>query len=182
MTAYQRIREANKGIAQQMILWGHDVKHPQGNLLQRFGMTRHESTGLKGTSCYRMPWEDGWVQLHGACAGWFHSGTSETPGCLYQRTSRRIKLWHGNHAPVPGQDDGKNASPEVIWQSAQPFLRWLLAYEAWVISECGIAWRQQTWRAQFSLTKKNPWWPPQEALAWWHRQVMPHSMAPAHGA
>lgn len=172
MTPYQRIREANKGIAQQMILWGHDVKHVQGNLLQRFGMTRQQSTGLKGTSCYLMPWEDGWVQLHGALACWFPSDGMRLSGCLFQRTSKRLKLWHASHAPVPGSDDGKNAAPEMVWQCSQPLLRWLMAYETWVIEECGMAWRQQTWRAQFSLTKKNPWLPPQEAMSWWRQHVM----------
>ena len=172
MTPYQRIREVNKGISQQMILWGHDVKHPKGNLLQRFGMTRQESTGLKGTSCYSMTWEDGCVLLHGALACWFPADTTRAHGCLFQRTSKRLKLWQSSQAPVPGRDHGQNAAPEVVWQCAQPLLRWLMAYEAWVIRECGMAWRQQTWRSQFSLTKKNPWLPPQEALPWWQQHVM----------
>lgn len=180
MTPYQRMREVNKAIAQQMILWGHDVKHPQGNLLQRFGMTRRESIGLKGTSCYLMPWEGGGIQLHGASACWFPAHAGKIPGCLYQRASKRLKLWCSTQAPVPGRDDGKNAGPELVWQSSQPFLRWLMAYETWVIEECGIAWRQQTWRAQFALTKKNPWRPPQEALEWWRTQVTSESLTSAH--
>jgi len=47
----QLLRESSRGLAQQIILWGHDVKHQQGNILLRFGMERRESTGVKGISC-----------------------------------------------------------------------------------------------------------------------------------
>jgi hypothetical protein len=170
MTTYQRLREATKGMAQQMILWGHDVEHPQGNAILRFGMERSESLGLKGTSCYTMTWENGHVQLHGAIACWF-GDRSEAIGCVYRRASQRLKCWHHPRAPIPGEEDGCYASPEIVWRHSQPFLRWLIAYETFIASELGIAWCHQSWRAQFSLTKKNPWLPRHEALAWWKHHV-----------
>lgn len=167
MTPYQKIKQAHRGLAQQMILWGHDVKHPAGNALQRFGMQRMASTGLQGTSCYCMEWENGTIQLHGAVASWHRHASHHTSGCLYCRKGRKIKIWDDAHAPVPGTDTGTLGSPEQCWQAFQPMLHWLIAYETWVLEQLGSTWRKNTWRAQFSLVKKSPWLPPNEALAWW---------------
>jgi hypothetical protein len=168
---FQLLREAGKGLAQQMILWGHDVKHPQGNALQRCGMERVASTGLQGTSCYRMEWEGGWVQLHGAVASWHAADGSGRCGCVYARSSKRIKTWSEHRAPVPGVDQGQYRSPEECWEAFQPLLRWLVAYETWVASTLGAEWRWKTWRAQFSLVKKSPWLAPAEALPWWEKHA-----------
>lgn len=176
MTHYQKLREATKGIAQQMILWGHDVEHPQGNALLRFGMQRSESPGLKGTSCYSMPWENGHVQLHGAIACWFSRDPSIT-GCVYRRASQRLKCWHHPRAPIPGDEDGSYASPEIVWHHFQPLLRWLIAYESFIARELGTHWCHQSWRAQFSLSKKNPWLPRVEALDWWKKQALADDVA-----
>lgn len=167
LTHYQKLRQAEKGLAQQMILWGHDVKHPQGNALQRFGMSREASSGLQGTSCYRMAWENGGVQLHGAVASWHAHDAPEREGCLYSRTQKRIRLWMEARPPIPGEDQGEHAAAERCWLAFQPLQRWLIAYESWVLAELGADWRKTTWRAQFALVKKSPWLPPEEALAWW---------------
>jgi hypothetical protein len=169
LTDYQRLRQAEKGLTQQMILWGHDVRHTQGNALQRFGMSREASSGLQGTSCYRMEWENGVIQLHGAVASWHpHVTNAETStGCVYGRAQKRIRLWKHFRPPVPGDDQGEHARSEECWSAFQPFLRWLIAYESWVLAELGTEWRHSTWRAQFALVKKSPWLAPPEALSWW---------------
>ena len=45
------LNDAARGLGQQMVFWGLDVRHPEGNRLVHSGMTREPSTGLKGTSC-----------------------------------------------------------------------------------------------------------------------------------
>lgn len=172
LSHFQLLRQASKGLAQQMILWGHDVKHPEGNALQRFGMERRKSTGLTGTSCYSMEWEGGVVQLHGAVASWHSHDRTSPRGCVYGRSSKRIKLWNEMRAPIPGVDHGTHYGEEMCWQAFQPLLRWLVAYETWVASALGAEWRWKTWRAQFSLVKKSPWLAPEEALLWWKEHAM----------
>jgi hypothetical protein len=172
LSHWQLLRESSRGLTQQMILWGHDVKHPQGNILLRFGMERKESTGLKGTSCYSMEWEGGVVQLHGAVASWHSHDRSNPLGCLYARASKRIKLWNEMYAPIPGLDYGTFDDEEKCWEAFQPLLRWLIAYETWVAETLGKEWRHKTWRAQFSLMKKSPWLAPEEALLWWKENAM----------
>ena len=167
LTHYQRLRQAEKGLAQQMILWGHDVRHSGGNALQRFGMSREASSGLQGTSCYRMEWENGEVQLHGAVASWHAHDAPAAEGCLYSRTQKRIRLWGHARPPIPGEDHGEHGRAERCWTAFQPLQRWLIAYEIWVLAELGADWRRSTWRAQFSLVKKSPWLAPPAALAWW---------------
>ena len=168
---YHQLRQAEKGIAQQMILWGHDAKHPQGNALQRFGLSRVRSTGLQGTSCYLMDWQGGVIQLHGALISWHPSESSSETGCLYCRRLKRLRLWSDQNAPIPGKDNGTYGPAEIIWQAFQPLLAWIIQYEKWVIMQLGEDWRRTTWRAQFSLVKKTPWLPPPAALHWWCQQV-----------
>ena len=55
-----------------MFFWGKDAIHPQGNLFLRTGFRKRESTGLQGTSCYRLPWQNGALELHGSHAGWLN--------------------------------------------------------------------------------------------------------------
>lgn len=72
-TSSTRLNDAARGLAQQMVFWGHDVKHPDRSLLLRFGFTRSPSTGLTGTSCYQIPSESGVSELHGPVAAWILS-------------------------------------------------------------------------------------------------------------
>ena len=118
------LSDAARGIAQQMVFWGHDVRHPAGNALVRFGLERSPSPGLTGTSCYSMPWENGMIELHGAVASW-------TPppgeiGSVFCRDRGGIALWHGRLAPVPGSEHGVVGTVEERWLAFRPLLRWLL--------------------------------------------------------
>lgn len=160
------LTDAARGLAQQMVLWGHDVRHPGGNALVRFGMERSPSPGLTGTSCYSQPWESGRIDLHGAVASWtdFRNG----PGCIFCRDEGGIQLWLEQRSPVPGQDHGVAGSPRERWDAFIPFLRWLAAYEAWVPATLGHAWRGETYRALARLPKGKPWLPPALALRWWN--------------
>jgi hypothetical protein len=159
------LSDAARGLAQQMVFWGHDVRHPDGNSLVRFGMARSPSTGLTGTSCYSMLWENGRIELHGAVASW----TPALPGngCVFSRDRARIDLWHGDHPPVPGREYGCGGTVEERWAAFQPFLRWLISYESWIARTHGPDWRGGCWRALKRLPKGKPWLPPELAIRWW---------------
>jgi hypothetical protein len=173
---YKILKNATLGLSQQMIMWGHDVKHPHGNALQRFGMQRDPSAILKGTSSYSMPWENGQVLLHGALAAWHSNDATEQPGIIYCRKLKRMSLWSEDRHPVPGIDTGKYASDQIRWEACQPLLRWLINYETWVVENLGRPWRMKTWQAQKSLLINNPWLRPTEALEWWKEHVEQPSM------
>jgi hypothetical protein len=159
------LADAARGLAQQMVLWGHDVRHPGGNALIAYGLVRSPSPGLGGTSCYSMPWEHGRIELHGAVASWSTPG--EGPGCVFCRDRGRIELWPGPEAPVPGFQHGESGSVTARWEAFRPLLRWLVDYESWVARELGDAWRHGTWQALKRLPKGKPWIPPADALRWW---------------
>lgn len=161
-----QLRDAADGLAQQMNLWGHDVRHPQGNALVRFGMTRRPSPGLQGTSCYSYPWEGGAIELHGAVASWI--APAGKCGCIFCRDSRSISLWQHDQPPVPGAEYESEGDPLQCWEAFQPFLRWLLSYEQWISTHLSSAWRNRTWKTIRRLPKGKPWLPPSTALAWWH--------------
>jgi hypothetical protein len=159
------LNDAARGLTQQMVFWGHDVRHPEGNSLVRFGMLRSPSPGLAGTSCYSMPWQNGLIELHGAVASW----TPDHPGdgCIFSRDLGRIDLWNGNHPPIPGREHGSGGSPDLRWSAFQPFLHWLVGYEQWIAQTHGADWRPGCWRAIKRLPKGKPWLHPELALKWW---------------
>jgi len=159
------LSDAAKGLAQQMVFWGKDVLHPEGNALVRFGFSRQPSPGLQGTSCYAMPWEGGMIELHGAVASWVSHG--DCPGCIFCRRRRTILLWNNGEAPIPGEEAGDSGTSETRWQAFQPFLRWLIAYENWTAETLGIDWRAANWKALRRLPTGKVWLHPPVALKWW---------------
>jgi hypothetical protein len=159
------LRDATRGLAQQMVFWGHDVRHADGNLLVKFGLERTKSPGLTGTSCYTQPWEGGHIELHGAVASWTPP-LGET-GSIFCRDLGSIALWQRPLAPIPGRERGDSGSPEERWHAFQPLLRWVLAYEEWISLTYGEPWRQSCWRNLKRLPTGKPWLPPTLALKWW---------------
>ena len=98
------IRDLTDGLAQQMYLWGRDVRHPDGNALVRAGLqriARIDNDG-EGTSLYRIEREGGWIELHGFCAGW-RPHNAATDGMLYVRRCHRIFIASGQM--IPGRYD-----------------------------------------------------------------------------
>jgi hypothetical protein len=137
------IRDLTDGLAQQMYLWGRDVRHPEGNALLRSGMQRiaRTETGGEGTSLYRIERENGWIELHGFCAGWRPHDPQAT-GLLYIRRCHRIFL------------------------ASEPLLRWWADYEQWAQQELGAVWRQECWRDYVKLRHARPWLTPPQAVDW----------------
>jgi len=159
------LSDAARGLAQQMVFWGHDVRHPDGNALVRFGLVRAPSQGLTGTSCYQMPWQGGRIELHGAVASW--TPPPDGIGSVFCRDLGRIELWTEDCPPIPGRQRGCSGTVEERWQAFQPFLGWLVAYETWVTETLGESWRAGCYRAIKQLPKGKPWLPPSLALEWW---------------
>lgn len=160
------LNDAARGLSQQMVFWGHDVRHVDGNALVRFGLVRSPSPGLTGTSCYSMAWENGTIELHGAVASWTPHPLDQT-GFIFARDRGRIECWTSRSAPVPGRDAGESGTSGERWGASLPFLRWLVHYEKWVATTLGESWRTSTWRSLKRLPKGKPWLPPELALKWW---------------
>ena len=148
------LNDAARGLAQQMVFWGHDVRHPGGNALVRFGMSRTPSPGLTGTSCYSMPWENGRIELHGAVASWSPNAVGN--GCIFSRDRARIDLWKWDRPPIPGREYGTHAPLADRWLAFQPLLRWLIAYEEWVDQTLGTEWRGACWGPSSVCRRENP--------------------------
>ena len=163
------LSDAARGLGQQMVFWGHDVRHGGGNDLTRHGLARTKSPGLAGTSCYSIEWEDGLIELHGAVVSWTHLARASgvVDGLIFCRERGRIDLWQGEGPPIPGREHGETGSAEQRWLAFRPFLRWLVNYEQWVLAQLGPAWRPACWRAIKRLPKGKPWLPPELALKWW---------------
>jgi hypothetical protein len=162
------IRDLTDGLAQQMYLWGRDVRHPDGNALLRAGMQRIARTesGGEGTSLYRLERDNGWIELHGFCAGWRPHDPQAT-GILYIRRCHRIFLAKGSM--TPGRYDMsrlRSGSIEEMAAACNPFLRWWTEYEKWALTELGSEWRTNCWRDYVKLRRVRPWLTPVQAVDW----------------
>jgi hypothetical protein len=165
------MRDFTDALAQQMYFWGRDVIHPSGNLLVAHGFERRKSEGLEGTSCYRKALDEGYIELHGACAGWY-PGVADEPGFLYIRTRRRCYLYDGTEPPAPGfySDDLLRTSPGAdLLERSRRFLGWWLDYERWISGLTGPGYRGACHRTFAKLPKSSPWLPPAAGLDWLRR-------------
>ncbi len=79
------LRDFSAALVQQMFYWGMDAAHSGGNIFQKRGFCKSPSSGLKGTSCYSLPWEGGEIFLTGSCVGWFPKGVSGGGGSSFGR-------------------------------------------------------------------------------------------------
>ena len=154
-------------LRQQMFFWGRDVMSG-GNLLLKHGFEKLPSTGLKGTSCYRLRYEDGVIELHGACAGWYPQAGSVRPGFLFVRTRGRIST-HRLHEPVvPGRyqiEALQNETTDAM-AAARLFAGWLAEYEAWVRQQMGPGYRAECQKMLANLPKGQTWLPAPQAERW----------------
>lgn len=170
------LNDAARGLTQQMVFWGQDVRHAEGNMLLEFGLKRNPSQGLKGTSCYTSSWENGLIELHGAVASW--SPPTGQTGCIFNRNQAVIALWNSTRPPVPGKQMGSTGNAEARWLAFHPLMRWLVNYESWVLKTHGLEWRQSGWRNLKRLPKGKPWLPPHLALKWWELAASGNPLRP----
>ncbi len=161
------LRELSAAFMQQMFFWGMDAACSSGNVFQKRGFTKTPSAGLKGTSCYSLPWQNGTIFLHGSCVGWIPE--SGEAGFVFIRPKAKCFLWHGRKPPIPGEWPAENLStPDIVggFPAVTPFLSWWLDHEEWVRGKMGSAYRINCHRKYKSLPKSKPWLVPDDATAW----------------
>lgn len=159
-------------LEQQMFFWGQDVKHPDGNLLCRYGFERRESKGLKGTSCYRKACAgEAFIELHGACAGRFYDARKSQGNFLYIRNQKRCFLYAMDEPPAPGTYESRalhRGPVRTLHEESLHFVDWWLQYEAWIAAETAPSWRRENYRTFASLPASRPSLPPKHAVEWLH--------------
>ena len=164
------LRDFTTLLGQQMYFWGRDVIHPRGNLLCEYGFERRKSEGLEGTSCYRKALDgNGFVELHGACAGHYERSGDSGKNFLYIRNKKRCFLHSGDEPPAPGiyAPDTLHGGPALdLYFASLRFLDWWLEYEKWIGKETATGWREAGYTAFASLPASRPSLPPQEAILW----------------
>ncbi|WP_411827628.1 hypothetical protein [Luteolibacter sp. AS25] len=163
------LRDLAAAFTQQMFFWGMDASVSSGNLFQKSGFQKSPSLGLKGTSCYSLPWQGGSIFLHGSCVGWLPGAGS--PGLMFIRNTGKCFLWQGLEPPIPGKWPKELISSVDLFEDIlvlTPFLEWWLEHEAWVSAEMGSAYRTNCYRSYKSLSKSKPWLTPENSVAWLH--------------
>lgn len=155
------------GLGQQMFFWGRDVL-AEGNLLQRYGFEKRVSPGLQGTSCYCKSWQQGVIELHGACAGWYPCQRGGQ-GFLFIRKDRRCYTHRETRPAVPGRYDyARLASGDLtgLSTSSRVFTAWLEHYETWIQGQMGAEYRLACFEMYDRLPSVRPWLSPTQALQW----------------
>lgn len=163
------LNDFTSGMGQQMFYWGRDVL-TEGNLLVAAGFEKRVSTGLQGTSCYRLEWRGGFIELHGACAGWYPPAVGgEAPGFLFVRTDRRCYAHQLEEAVVPGKyeyEGLRSGQLAEVMAGARFFARWLTGYEGWVRKRMGVAYREECQRMFAKLETSREWLGPRAGWEW----------------
>jgi CxxC-x17-CxxC domain-containing protein len=128
---------------QQCWLWGQDVRHPDGDLLQRYGFSKHRRPAtMVGSHGYRLDRPDGVaVVLWGF--GMFY-GPPERGIFLARHGFTPLVVAPLPHPPptLPGE-----LQCEPCTATDQPLLTalvgWVVAYERWVLQTCGMEYRRR---------------------------------------
>ena len=152
-----------------MYFWGQDVLRPEGNFLVEYGFERLPSMGLKGTSRYRCQWQGGYIELYGACAGWYGSDG----GFTFLRPRHRCFVWlSGDVTPIPGAWENdridRAAGKNELYQASLPFIDWLLSYEKTIVNRFGSGYRQNNYASYRKVPKAKAWIEPPLALKWFY--------------
>jgi hypothetical protein len=162
------LRDFTAGLKQQMFYWGRDVVHPSGNLLVAQGFAKRKSGGLQGTSCYQLDWQQGRIELHGACAGWY----GPDGGFVFIRPHGKCHGWLDAEPPVPGHwpcESIHEPGPEALRRLSLPLLEWWLHYEREVRDLLGPSYRVGCHRHFKKLAGSKPWLPPGPDIRWLER-------------
>jgi len=174
------VRDVCRHLQQQMIYWGWDARHPDGNLLVRFGMQRIGRDGgqVEGSSRYRMPWRDGTVEIHSFCAGWYPLSGE---GMLFIRHRERLYATVGREPLKPGFYDADRvagATSDETLLICRPLLEWVISYEKWIIRNTVTGYRRQCWGRDVAQMGAPRWLSPEQALPWLETFVADPSATP----
>jgi hypothetical protein len=164
-------RDAERLFDLTMWCLGRDVKHPEGNLLLRSGLTRERPPeGQQGQSVYTATLAGGgslklWgfgVLCEGGDAAVFIARDGFTPR-LVDVASMEWPVFEAERlqaasAPLTFQEQ------RACRASVAVLAEWLARYEQWVADGVGLSWRSEC----FSERRKAPAVSPgQLAAAWW---------------
>lgn len=159
------LTDFSAGVAQQMVFWGCDARHPTGNLLVRFGMVRLARDGAEGegSSQYRAAWQGGLVAIHSFCAGWY---PAESTGVVFIRHWKRLVACPGGEPQDPGHYQIVRTSPDEMLDLVRPLAGWVTEYEKWVVGRMGCDYRKACFRHTLRMPGVRPWLPPARASEW----------------
>ena len=160
------LNDFTKALGQQLYFWGCDARHPRGNLLCEFGLERRKEEGVKGSSCYSMPYKGDLIELHGLCVGRY---SKQNPSFLYTRQYKRCWVYEDSNPPVPGSYNKElinTKSIERLEQASRGFLEWWLEYESWITTHTNATYRQRCHKIFRRKSKTNSWLKPPDAQAW----------------
>ena len=57
-------------------------------------------------------------------------------------------------------------SADAMYELITPLLQWWMAYERWIETKFGIAYREQCYASWKRVKGKSPWLPPVSAVDW----------------
>lgn len=164
-------RDAERLFDLTMWCLGRDLKHPEGNLLLRFGLTRERPPeGHQGQSVYTATLAGGgslklWgfgALCEGGEAAVFIARAGFTPrlvdvACMEWPIFDAERL-HSAYEPVTFQQQ------RACRASVAVLAEWLARYEQWVADGVGLSWRS----ACFAERRKAPPISPEQlTAAWW---------------
>ena len=158
-------RFAERLFGQQLWCWGRDIQFPAGNLLIRYGFSRHRERGVDGSTCYRLDSGSRHIALWGFGI-WY--GRRELGG-IYLDRFRFVPRWGnfeslalGIHWPKDLPPCGRPHGPRQ-WKCAhrlcREMLAWIASYERWVQREAGLDYRRQcvaTWLRPLIAAQRMP--------------------------
>ena len=124
------VRDLAGMFLQQMFFWGCDAQSG-GNLLLRLGGQRLAREHACGEGSSRWRWQDGTVELHSFCAGWYPDDPSAA-GAVFIRGRERFFDCAGGQPLAPGHyDEGRflHANADEMLAMLRPLLAWLADYE-----------------------------------------------------
>lgn len=142
-------RRGSSLLNQQFWLWGQDIRRPEGNLLLRLGFERtRPPDGVQGSRCYTVRldahrtvvlWGFGIFYGDAGTGGLYLSRFSLSP-LLLESAEPPVTVWTPAHlpqcTPPANADEWTRASSLLI-----ATLRWISAYESWILKEVGSAYR-----------------------------------------
>jgi hypothetical protein len=164
-------RDAERLFDLSMWCLGRDLKHPEGNLLLRFGLTRERPPeGHGGQSVYTATLAGGGsLKLWGfgaLCEGGDTAVYIARAGFTPRLAEVACMEWpifdaerlHAAHEPVTFQEQRACRAGVAV------LAEWLARYEQWVADGVGVSWRSLCFSER---RKASPSRPEQLAAAWW---------------
>lgn len=151
-------------LAQMMVWWGLDARHPEGNLFLRNGFERLPRPREGTSSRYRKELPGGgMLEVHGTYLRWEADGRE----FAFKRGSRKMGEVSGQWNPADAEGNRLEVLPAGEWERVtRPVLDWARTHEEWVVETCGERWREFCWRKLRSLPLGPVWAKPGETRRW----------------